>query len=830
MEISDVAPSVTPWAPTDAQPEAPRAPTEPEASRAPTEPEAEPEAESMDTDEVKAETEVKEEAPAAEEVVEEVKAEPENSSSQETDAVGDKRPAEEPADEVKDEAQAKRPKLSEKAAGKLPAGPEPEEDDASSVKIKKEMDAAMAERALISKEKALKEGQLSKTEDKNTKFTNTLTGNTKITKKDGSTIVVQGILRTKTRSNKGKPGRPNNPYKHQRVTAKEAIQSKRLLICHDPGLGKTFTFLLSVAAMHVIDHGRQRKTLISAPASCLDQWLSACLDSLRIPEKNILKTNELKKLNARSIRAHDIIIVSRETLTGAFSTCYEWQRRHHQNERGNWCSDFGRIDGSVLHPIFEVSFDLVGIDEVHCEQHPLASNDTPIFTAHSLPLPCSHYCCAPVTVMRNPVAKRTKAHELISMKSSKVLGLSASPIFNNITDAWGLSIAMDMPPLFKDKKSWFVGKDTRCANMKTVKEFAKITSRVTDEILDLPPITDEFVTFDANIDPEYVSAYNDSLSDARNLKISMERRGRVTSEALRKLMSTLQTLQQFVVSPVLAENGAADTMEDPDLIDKASRSGTGSLIALKETINNLNSDGINNILVAVNHVSPMKIAEAYLKRESPGVGNIIMYTGSLNLNQRQDAKEAFITGEKVVMLMSIEAGGTGLHLVDDPCTRPSAVIFWGSRPFSPMQIIQTKKRVHRIGQKFPVKVLHLIAEGSVDSSINFIHGDKLTLAKAVVDNETEQMEQSGGMWRTSGRIVDQCRFLTVDGQFATADMDETDVLNGVVMSTEIEDGGNDEEEPYEEEEEEEEGDEDGEASGLLSQAASMAGPSALPEL
>eukprot|EP00966_Prymnesium_polylepis_P170819 3948620-Prymnesium_polylepis.1 len=52
-----------------------------------------------------------------------------------------------------------------------------------------------------------------------------------------------------------------------------------------------------------------------------------------------------------------------------------------------------------------------------------------------------------------------------------------SSIFNNITDAWGLSIAMGMPLLFKDKKSWFVGKDSRCANMQTVKAFAKLSSR-----------------------------------------------------------------------------------------------------------------------------------------------------------------------------------------------------------------------------------------------------------------------------------------------------------------------------------------------------------------
>lgn len=426
--------------------------------------------------------------------------------------------------------------------------------------------------------------------------------------------------------------------------------------------------------------------------------------------------------------------------------------------------------------------------------------------------------------MRNPTAKRTKAHELISMKSRKVMGMSASPIFNNITDAFGISIAMDMPAKFKDKKSWIVGKDTSRANMQTVKAFAALTSRVSDEILDLPPITDETISFDANIGPEYVDMYNEALESARKMKVGFEKRGRATAEQLAKLISTLNSLQQFLVSPTLAEIGAKDIVKDADLIEKASRDGTGALIALKDAICRVNEKGIDRVMVAVNHVSPMKVAEAYLKRECPGAGKIIMYTGALNLKQRAEAVHSFLTADKTVLLMSIEAGGTGLHLVSNP-SKETAVIFWGSRPFSPMQVIQTKKRVHRIGQEHPVTVIHLVADGSVDSSINFIHGDKLTLAKAVTDNETEKMEQSGGAWRTSGRIVDKCRFLTADGQFATPDMDEHEVLNAIADN-------DDDEYDYDEQDhgEEDEEDEDGDASGLLSQAASMAGPSTLPDL
>lgn len=392
MEQADVAPAATSprvpteepaWVPTEeAKPEAAGEP-KPESAEEPKLESAE-EPKPMDTAEAPAlpEGATAEDAQMHDVKVEHVKGSGPEGSSQDTDSVGDKRSADEPDED----SSAKRAKLSKKAEGKLPAADQPIADAAAPVKIKREMDAAMAERALVSKEAALKDGQLSKTEDKNTKFTNTLTGITKITKKDGTIVEVYGILRTKTRSTGAHQGRPNNPYKHQRVAAKEAIQLDRILVCHDPGLGKTFTFWLTVAAGHVMDHGRQRKVLISVPASCLDQWLASALDSLRIPEKNIFKTNELKKLTARNIRMHDIIIVSRETLTGAFSSCYEWVTRHHQNERNNWVSAYDRIEGTPLHPIFDTTFDLFGIDEVHCDAHPVSNSPVPgtAFCAHCL--------------------------------------------------------------------------------------------------------------------------------------------------------------------------------------------------------------------------------------------------------------------------------------------------------------------------------------------------------------------------------------------------------------------------------------------------------------
>lgn len=80
-----------------------------------------------------------------------------------------------------------------------------------------------------------------------------------------------------------------------------------------------------------------------------------------------------------------------------------------------------------------------------------------------------------------------------------------------------------------------------------------------------------------------------------------------------------------------------------------------------------------------------------------------------------------------------------------------------------MSVLQASKRIHRIGQTKPVKIVHLIAEGSVDFAINRVHKDKQELADAIYD--TGALEAKQGRWRTTGRIVDSCAFLNDTGQF-----------------------------------------------------------------
>ena len=158
------------------------------------------------------------------------------------------------------------------------------------------------------------------------------------------------------------------PCTHQRKAVKFMLpeQQTRSILVHDPGLGKTYTVLLLIAAIHAIYRGSKRdlKYFISVPASCIEQWFRAVVEDLNIPTKLILHTNRLCQLTKENIARHAIIIVSRDTVGRAFSSCYEYVTAHHLNENNKWCSQWDRIPNTELHPIFQTRFSLFAIDEL----------------------------------------------------------------------------------------------------------------------------------------------------------------------------------------------------------------------------------------------------------------------------------------------------------------------------------------------------------------------------------------------------------------------------------------------------------------------------------
>ncbi|WP_143200537.1 SNF2-related protein [Kitasatospora sp. CB01950] len=93
---------------------------------------------------------------------------------------------------------------------------------------------------------------------------------------------------------------------------------------------------------------------------------------------------------------------------------------------------------------------------------------------------------------------------------------------------------------------------------------------------------------------------------------------------------------------------------------------------------------------------------------------------------RQQVIDAFQSARGQVMVMTLQAGGTGLTL-----TQASHVVLF-DRPWNPAKENQAVDRAHRIGQQSPLTVHRIITENTLEDRVDELLRHKRALAEAVL--------------------------------------------------------------------------------------------------
>ena len=591
------------------------------------------------------------------------------------------------------------------------------------------------------------EAEPSRREDQPSKFTLSL--------RAGVREGVPGIISTFDRN-----GDELRPYDHQRKTCmriKKATMGKSdpppspheqpqraFVIAHDAGLGKTATSFIYFASLELLRQGNQT-LVVSAPVSTLRQWEDTLLDWLKRDEQTgepllpYLCTNHLADVTAHRLATIRILIVSRDLVARAFRESFEKVPKDEKETRNSPVKYRRKVSPHTgmelpLSPLLEPSttpkeprYSLLVVDEVH--------------------------------FMRNASSERCFAHAELAKLCGTRIGLTGTPILNSPGDMVGLCKSLHAPAYYREKRSWVLpnqrGGTRDRLNAATARMWKEgFTDRKTEACLNLPPIRQEVVPFEPQLDaahhPGAARRYNEVVKEIRQMQF----RGN-SAKAKRdrkRYLPALKDLQFLLVSPLLCAFGAKDFDDNPAYYKYAAAAHeTGSTRALRATLDALFAQGHQRVIVAASHVSIMRVARLVLEaseRTARGEGSeggagssaeprqaptrYLMYDGSLSRNARQDVKTQFLdpahTG-RAVLFLSILSGGTGLHLVPG-C---NAIVFWGTLPFAPGIVWQALKRIHRIGQEHPVDVRHVVSEGSVDAAIGLMHQDKDRLAEAVVE-------------------------------------------------------------------------------------------------
>ena len=369
--------------------------------------------------------------------------------------------------------------------------------------------------------------------------------------------------------------------------------------------------------------------------------------------------------------------------------------------------------------------------------------------------------------------------------------LSGTFVVNSPTDLAGICKAGNAPrDAFLDGKvynlqepaTWYAdNRDCKSVSRSAVRVFQRdYLDRATDKMLKLPPLVQVAVNYDVVLHEDVAAEYNSVLSEARMLKVRIEslQGGRAKASDITQLMALLQLLQQYVISPLLAEKGAAafkDKTTGPALLAEASHKPTAAFHALHSELEALRTAGHKRIVVAANHTTGLDIVKTWLERTHPEFGGFFSYRGDMVQSKRLEAKKGFLRSQRSILFLSIGAGGVGLHLVPGS----EAMIFWGSMPFSPAHTRQAMKRIHRIGQQAPitgkVQIVHMIPFGSVDAAIATVHGDKSALISLVQENDDSGFGgDADSQWRKAGRIVDACEPLDEYGSFGPMPQNKLD--------------------------------------------------------
>lgn len=382
---------------------------------------------------------------------------------------------------------------------------------------------------------------------------------------------------------------------------------------------------------------------------------------------------------------------------------------------GNWKREAARFAPDlkllILHgPERKSRFDAIQDHHLIVTTYALARRDHAILFARQWELAILDEAQA----VKNPAASTSKRIREINARQR--IALTGTPMENNLTELWSLFDWL-IPGLLGKRVEF--GKVFRTPIEKHGDEAKRrqlsarlrpfMLRRTKEEVAaDLPPKTEI---------NEIIPLEGEQRGLYETLRVAMDKRvgeaisNRGLANSRITILDALLKLRQVCCDPSLVKLKTARRVSESAKRER--------LLALLEE---LLAEG-RKVLVFSQFVTMLELIERDCVARS---WNYAKLTGQTR--NREAEIEKFQDGEARIFLISLKAGGTGLNL-----TEADTVLLYDPW-WNPAVERQAMDRAHRIGQKKPVFVHKLIAEGTVEAAIQTMQGAKQALADALFDD------------------------------------------------------------------------------------------------
>lgn len=308
--------------------------------------------------------------------------------------------------------------------------------------------------------------------------------------------------------------------------------------------------------------------------------------------------------------------------------------------------------------------------------------------------------------IKNASAQNTKVVKEIKAKTR--FALTGTPIENNLTELWSI-FDFVIPGYLYSKEVFqekFIsrGEDNLASLKLLIKPF--ILRRTKKEVMtELPDKVEKKLLVEMT--PSQKALYSNYIKRIK-AKMKNNKDGKI------EILSYLTKLRQICL--------------DPSLILEDYNGGSGKLEAAIKLIKEHIDTG-NKVLLFSQFTSALdKIGERLNNEEI----NFFHLQGKTRPKDRIKLVNEFNRSDAVkVFLISLKAGGTGLNL-----TSANLVIHFDPW-WNPAVEDQATDRAHRIGQEKEVKVIRLIAKGTIEEKIILLQEDKKELINDILTGELQ---------------------------------------------------------------------------------------------
>ena len=133
----------------------------------------------------------------------------------------------------------------------------------------------------------------------------------------------------------------------------------------------------------------------------------------------------------------------------------------------------------------------------------------------------------------------------------------------------------------------------------------------------------------------------------------------------------------------------------------------------------------------------LRMHELIMRRLEPRKLPYVLFHGGVPSKQRKDLVRRFKEDADCRLFLSTDAGGVGLNL-----QHASAVINV-DQPWNPAVLEQRIGRVHRLGQQRPVRVVHFVAEGTIEHGMLDVLAFKKSVFAGVLDGGQNEVFMGG---------------------------------------------------------------------------------------